>query len=69
PQGKIHTTVHYFLANQNSERVESWVDHCHNPMVYHELNADHHSMFRNEEHIAEFAAKFEDLLNKISKSE
>ncbi|MCP5051109.1 MAG: hypothetical protein GY940_28350, partial [bacterium] len=68
PQGKIHTIIHYFWANQNPERVDNWGDHCHNPIVYHELNADHHSILRNEEHIAQFAAKFKDLLNKISKS-
>jgi len=62
PAGKLHTPIHYFWANQNRDRVESWKDYCHNPVVYHEINGDHHSIFRNKQQIAEFALLFKDLL-------
>ncbi|MDQ1351598.1 MAG: hypothetical protein QG657_1903, partial [Acidobacteriota bacterium] len=64
PGGEIHTQIHYFAAKQNTTRVESWGDHCLTAVIYHEINGDHHSIFRNKEHIAEFARLFEDLLAK-----
>ncbi|MCX6578639.1 MAG: amino acid adenylation domain-containing protein [Candidatus Aminicenantes bacterium] len=62
PAGKINTPIHYFAANQNTERVESWKDYCHNPVIYHEINGDHHSIFRNEKQIVEFARSFNEVL-------
>jgi surfactin synthase thioesterase subunit len=65
PSGKIHTPIHYFAANQNTERFDAWKDYCHTPIIYHEINGDHHSIFRNDEHIAEFAHFFKDLLEEV----
>ncbi|MDQ1350647.1 MAG: hypothetical protein QG657_949, partial [Acidobacteriota bacterium] len=65
PVGKINTPIHYFAANQNTERFDAWGDYCHTPINYHEINGDHHSIFRNKEHIAEFAHLFKDLLEEV----
>ncbi|MGE5343979.1 MAG: amino acid adenylation domain-containing protein [Candidatus Omnitrophota bacterium] len=62
PSGKIYTPIHYFWANQNTARIESWNDYCHNRMVYHEIIGDHHSIFRNKEQIIEFAHRFNNIL-------
>ncbi|MDQ1353284.1 MAG: hypothetical protein QG657_3590, partial [Acidobacteriota bacterium] len=62
PGGKIHTQIHYFAANQNTGRIESWKDYCHNPVIYHDVNGDHHSIFRNKEQIAEFAGLFRKVI-------
>ncbi len=62
PLGKIHVPLHFFWANQNPNRVESWRDYCHNPVVYHEINGDHHSIFRNKEHIDAFASTFSEVI-------
>ena len=64
PVGKIYTPIHYFAANQNTGRVESWKDYCHNPVVYHEISGDHHSIFRNKEQIAGSARLFNEILEK-----
>ncbi len=64
PAGKINTPIHYFAANQNTGRVESWKDYCHTPIIYYEINGDHHSIFRNKEQIAEFALLFNEVLAK-----
>jgi thioesterase domain-containing protein/acyl carrier protein len=69
PVGKIHTPIHYFAANRNTSRIESWKDYCHNPVVYHEINGDHHSIFRNKEQIAEFARLFNEILENIVRLE
>jgi surfactin family lipopeptide synthetase A/fengycin family lipopeptide synthetase D len=67
PAGKIHTPLHYFAANQNTGRVESWKDYCHNPVIYHEINGDHHSIFRNMDQIAEFAGLFREVISRALK--
>jgi len=64
PGGKIHTPIQYFAANQNTGRIESWKDYCHNPVVYHEISGDHHSIFRNKEQIAGSARLFNEILEK-----
>jgi len=67
PIGKLHTPLHYFRADQNPGRVESWKDHCHNPnnpVIYHEINGDHHSIFRNKEQIAGFAGLFKEVISR-----
>jgi thioesterase domain-containing protein len=69
PSGKIQTPIHYFAANQNTERVDAWGDYCHTPINYHEINGDHHSIFRNKEHIAEFARLFNEVLENIVRLE
>jgi surfactin family lipopeptide synthetase A/fengycin family lipopeptide synthetase D len=65
PDGKIHTSIHYFAANQNTGRIESWKDYCHNPVIYHEINGDHHSIFRDIDQIAEFAGLFREVICRV----
>jgi amino acid adenylation domain-containing protein len=64
PVGKIQTPIHYFRANQNLERVENWKDYCCHPVVYHEINGDHHSIFRDKEQIADFARLFKEAVSQ-----
>ena len=64
PAGKILTPIHYFRASHNPNRVESWGEHCTDPVIYHEINGDHHSIFRNIDHIKEFARIFSEVVNQ-----
>ncbi len=67
PVGKIHTPLHFFWANQNPDRVESWQDYCHNPIIYHEINGDHHSIFRDSQQIIDFAQVFREVFTQALK--
>jgi amino acid adenylation domain-containing protein len=65
PAGKIQTPLHYFWANQNRARVETWKDYCYHPVVYHEIEGDHHSIFRDKEQIAGFARVFKKVISRV----
>ncbi|MCK4765021.1 MAG: hypothetical protein KAW12_22675 [Candidatus Aminicenantes bacterium] len=64
PAGKIHTPIHYFRVEDNPDREDYWGDYCHNPVIYHEIKGDHHSIFRDKGQIVEFARKFSEVLKQ-----
>ncbi len=64
PAGKIHAPLHFFWANQNTGRVESWQDYCYKPVIYHEIYGDHHSIFRDKEQITQFAQLFTEVVSQ-----
>jgi len=61
PLEKLQTPIQFFAATH--EKVEEyWNEYCHTPMVYHPVHGDHHSIFRDKDHIPPFAQTFNNVL-------
>ena len=62
PRGKIQTPIHFFTASESKGvDKEYWNEYCHEPLIYHDVQGDHHSIFR-QPGVKEFARLFAEVL-------
>jgi surfactin family lipopeptide synthetase A/fengycin family lipopeptide synthetase D len=64
PPGKIRTPIHFFKAGQSGGTYKQyWNEYCAEPVIYHEVEGDHHSIFKQPD-VIEFVRLFNEILKE-----
>jgi amino acid adenylation domain-containing protein len=67
PQGKINTPINYFAATKDERpNIDSWSKYSNKKVNFARVDADHFSMFEDDEDAKKLSAALMDVLDKIS---